>query len=171
DLGASAAFVAEPEEPSIDRRPPHDPRIPFLDAAKISGIAAGGFALWVAVFAPYWVSLYGSIPLAVAQTYAFSAWMIGHVLLALFSRSAHDPLHRIGLLSNRVLLLWMAGALGFLATALLVPAVGQLLNVVPVPMAGTGTIMIFVFLCMAGFELAKIVKAGQVSPSMEKRGG
>ena len=164
DLGASASFVAEPAEPSIDRRPPHDPRIPFLDAAMIPGIAAGGFALWVAVFAPYWVTLHANVPLPMAQTYAFSAWMIGHVLLALFSRSAHDPLYRIGLFSNRVLLLWMAGALGFLATALLVPAVGQHLNVVPVTPGGAAILILFVILCMAGFELAKIVKAGRGSP-------
>ncbi|MDD1665318.1 MAG: cation-transporting P-type ATPase [Methanomicrobiales archaeon] len=171
DLGASASFVAEPAEPSIDRRPPHDPRVPFLDAAMISGIAAGGFALWVAVFAPYWVTLHGNVPLPMAQTYAFSAWMIGHVLLALFSRSAHDPLYRIGLFSNRVLLVWMAGALGFLATAVLVPAVGQHLSVVPVTPGGAAVLILFVILCMAGFELAKIGKAGQDSPSMEKKGG
>lgn len=171
DLGASASFVAEPAEPSIDGRPPHDPRIPFLDAAMISGIAAGGFALWVAVFAPYWVSLHGNIPLAMAQTYAFSAWMIGHILLALFSRSTHDPLYRIGLLSNRVLILWMAGALGFLAAVLLVPAVGQHLNVVPVSPGGIAVLVPFVILCMAGFELAKIVKAGRDLPSVEKREG
>ncbi len=170
DLGASASFVAEPAEPSIDRRPPHDPRIPFLNAAMISGIAAGGFALWVAVFAPYWVTLHGNVPLPMAQTYAFSAWMIGHVLLALFSRSAHDPLYRIGLFSNRVLLVWMAGALGFLATAVLVPAVGQHLSVVPVTPGGAAILILFVILCMAGFELAKIGKAGQDSPSMEKKG-
>ncbi len=28
DLGASASFVAEPPEPSIDQRPPHDPKDP-----------------------------------------------------------------------------------------------------------------------------------------------
>jgi Ca2+-transporting ATPase len=171
DLGASASFVAEPAEPSIDRRPPHDPRVPFLDAAMISGIAAGGFALWVAVFAPYWVTLHGNVPLPMAQTYAFSAWMIGHVLLALFSRSTHDPLYRIGLFSNRVLLVWMAGALGFLATAVLVPAVGQHLSVVPVTPGGAAVLILFVILCMAGFELAKIGKAGRDSPSMEKKGG
>ena len=170
DLGASASFVAEPAEPSTDLRPPHDPRVPFLHSAMISGIAAGGFALWVAVFAPYWVSLHGNIPLATAQTYAFSAWMIGHVLLALFSRSARDPLYRIGLFSNRVLLLWMAGALGFLAAILLVPAVGQHLSVVPVTPAAAAMLILFVFLCMAGFELAKIVKAGRHSPSGEKEG-
>jgi Ca2+-transporting ATPase len=171
DLGASAAFVAEPGEPSIDVRPPRDPRVPFLDAAMISGIAAGGFALWVAVFAPYWVSLHGNIPLATAQTYAFSAWMVGHILLALFSRSARDPLYRIGFLSNRVLLLWMAGALGFLTAILLLPAAGEHLNVVPVSAGGFAVLVLFVILCMAGFELAKIAGAAGTRPPAGKAGG
>jgi Ca2+-transporting ATPase len=171
DLGASASFVAEPAEPSLDRRPPRDPRVPFLDAGMISGIAAGGIALWAAVFLPYWFSLRGGTPLPVAQTYAFSAWMTGHVLLALFSRSAQDPLYRIGFLSNRVLLIWMAGALGFLAAAILVPWVGQQLNVVPVPPEGIAAMAIFVTLCMAGFELVKIGRAAQNPVSYEKKTG
>ncbi|HXW98530.1 MAG TPA: cation-transporting P-type ATPase [Methanomicrobiales archaeon] len=159
DLGASASFVAEPAEPSIDRRPPRDPRVPFLDAGMVAGIALGGFALWLAVFAPYVFSLYAGISPDLARTYAFSAWMIGHVLLALFSRSARDPLYRIGLFTNRALLLWMAGALGFLAVILLVPAAGQHLNVVPVSAGAAATLVVFVFLCMAGFEVMKIARS------------
>jgi Ca2+-transporting ATPase len=164
DLGASASFVAEPAEPSIDRRPPRDPRVPFLDAGMVRGIAWGGASLWAAVFFPYWVSLHGDIPLAMARTYAFSAWMIGHVLLAFFSRSAHDPLYRIGLLTNRVLLAWTAGALGFLATAILVPPVGERLNVVPVTPAGAAMVVIFALLCMAGLELMKIARTSRGRP-------
>ena len=162
DLGASASFVAEPAEPSIDRRPPRDPRVPFLDRAMITGIAAGGIALWTAVFVTYGASIRLGLPLPLAQTYAFSAWMIGHVLLALFSRSAHDPLSRIGVFSNRVLLLWMAGALGFLAAAILIPALGQHLNIVPVTLPGITAVVIFAFLCMVGFELARVWRARRI---------
>jgi len=162
DLGASASFVAEPAEPSIDRRPPRDPRVPFLDRAMITGIAAGGIALWTAVFVTYGASIRLGLPLPLAQTYAFSAWMIGHVLLALFSRSAHDPLYRIGVFSNRVLLLWMAGALGFLAAAILIPALGQHLNIVPVTLPGITAVVIFAFLCMVGFELARVWKVRRI---------
>ena len=170
DLGASASFVAEPAEPSIDRRPPRDPRVPFLDAGMVTGIALGGFALWLAVFAPYGFSLSAGISPDLARTYAFSAWMVGHVLLALFSRSAHDPLYRIGLFTNRVLLLWMAGALGFLAAILLVPAAGQHLNVVPVTPPAIAAVVVFVFLCMAGFELVKIAGSVRRGGSL-RRGG
>ena len=122
DLGASASFVAEPPEPSIDRRPPHDPKVPFLNTSMVRGIALGGIALWVAVFVPYWYALVLGISPGIAQTAAFSAWMIGHILLAFFSRSAHDPLSRIGVFTNHVMVLWAAGALAFLAVLLGVPA-------------------------------------------------
>jgi Ca2+-transporting ATPase len=166
DIGASASFVAEPAEASIDRRPPRDPRVPFLDRPMILGIAAGGIALWVAVFIPYWASLARGAAPELAGTYAFTAWMIGHVFLALFSRSAHDPLYRIGFLSNRVLLAWMAGALGFLAAALLVPALGVHLNVVPIGPAAACAILAFTLLCMAGFELVKVLQVfrNQIPP-------
>jgi Ca2+-transporting ATPase len=161
DLGASASFVAEPPEPSIDQRPPHDPRIPFLNTPMVTGIALGGAALWVAVFIPYWSALYLSVPLAAAQTAAFSSWMIGHILLAFFSRSAHDPLYHIGVFSNRVMVLWAAGAATFLALLLGVPAIGQRFGITPIT---AGTILMitgFALVCMAGFELAKILKKSE----------
>jgi Ca2+-transporting ATPase len=157
DLGASASFVAEPAEPSIDQRPPHDPRIPFLSTPMVTGIALGSAALWVAVFVPYWSALHQSIPLAAAQTAAFSSWMIGHILLAFFSRSAYDPLSGIGVFTNHVMVLWAAGALAFLAILLGVPAAGERFGLTQVPAATILAIAGFAFVCMGGFELAKIV--------------
>jgi Ca2+-transporting ATPase len=164
DLGASASFVAEPPEPSIDRRPPHDPRIPFLNTRMLTGIALGGIALWVAVFVPYWSSFHLGVPLAAAQTAAFSSWMIGHILLAYFSRSAHDPLYRIGVFSNRVMVLWAAGALIFLALLLGVPEIGQRLGITHLTAATVLIIAVFSFVCMAGFEVAKIVRKSNSNP-------
>ena len=84
--------------------------------------------------------------------------MIGHILLAFFSRSAHDPLYHIGVFSNRVMVLWAAGAATFLAFLLGVPAIGQRFGITPIT---AGTILMitgFALVCMAGFELAKILK-------------
>jgi P-type Ca2+ transporter type 2C len=159
DLGASASFVAEPPEPSIDQRPPHDPKIPFLDTPMMMGIALGGAALWLAVFMPYWAASSLGIPLAAAQTAAFSSWMIGHILLAFFSRSSHDPLYRIGVFSNRVMLLWAAGALVFLALLLGIPSFGERFGITSISAELLLLITGFALACMAGFELAKIVKS------------
>jgi hypothetical protein len=64
----------------------------------------------------------------------------------------------------------MAGALGFLAAALLFPAVGGLLNMVPVDPAVLAVVLAFTFLCMAGFELVKVGRAIRSPPSPERTG-
>jgi hypothetical protein len=66
------------------------------------------------------------------------------------------------------MVIWAAGALAFLALLLSVPAAAERFGLTQVP---AGTIVIiagFAFICMAGFELVKIVKtresrAGSVS--------
>lgn len=158
DLGASASFVAEPPEPSIHERPPRNPRTPFLDTPMLTGIALGGLALFVTVFFTYWLALYQNLPLVTAQTAAFSAWILGHVLLAYVSRSAHDPLYRIGLFTNRVMLVWAAGACAFLALVLNVPLAGQQIGIVPIGAGSVAIIAGIAVVCMAGFELVKIMK-------------
>jgi hypothetical protein len=83
---------------------------------------------------------------------------VGHVLLAFVSRSAQDPLYRIGLFTNRVMLVWAAGAFAFLALTLTVPIIGQQIGIVPI---GAGSVVIIAgiaIVCMAGFELVKIIK-------------
>ncbi len=160
DLGASASFVAEPPEPSIDSRPPRNPRTPFLDRAMVTGIGAGGLALLVTVFVPYWYLLSRGETVALAQTAAFSAWLIGHVLLAFVSRSSTDPLHRVGFLSNRVMLLWGAGAMLFLALALAIPAFGDRLGLTGMGIGHLVPVTGLAVLCMGVYELVKAGMAG-----------
>jgi len=83
--------------------------------------------------------------------------MIGHILLAFFSRSAHDPLFRIGVFTNRVMVLWAAGALAFLAIILGVPEAGERFGLTQISAITVLAIAGFAFVCMAGFEVAKIV--------------
>jgi Ca2+-transporting ATPase len=158
DLGASASFVAEPPEPSIHERPPRNSRTPFLDTPMLTGIALGGLALFVTVFFTYWIALYQNLSLVTAQTAAFTAWILGHVLLAYVSRSAQDPLYRIGLFTNRVMLLWAAGACAFLALVLTVPLAGQQIGIVPIGAGSIAAIAGIAVVCMTGFELVKIMK-------------
>jgi Ca2+-transporting ATPase len=158
DLGASASFVAEPPEPSIHERPPRNPRTPFLDTSMLTGIALGGLALFVTVFLTYWLAISRGVPLDAARTGAFTAWILGHVLLAYVSRSARDPLYRIGLFTNRVMLLWAAGAFAFLALVLTVPLAGQKIGIVPVSAGSIALIAGTAIVCMGGFELAKIFR-------------
>ncbi|MCX6684910.1 MAG: cation-transporting P-type ATPase [Methanoregula sp.] len=159
DLGASASFVAEPAEPSVDVRPPRDPRSPFLNTPMLSGIAVGGIALFLTVFLTYWLALHQGFDGTTAATAAFSAWITGHILLAFVSRSTHDPLYRIGILTNRVMVLWAAGAFLFLGLALSVPLIGQRVGVSAITPGNFMIIVLIAVVFMAGFEISKIVRS------------
>ena len=112
DLAASATFVAEPEEAGTMNRPPIGLKEKFINRNMRLTIAAGASSLFVAVSAAYLFTWFGnssleySQRLVLSQTVAFATWMLGHIFLALNFRSEKEPLVKLGLLSNRVMVLW-----------------------------------------------------------------
>ncbi len=123
DIAASTSFVVEPAEPGLMERKPRDPSAKFLDPAMQKGIFRNAAALALAVLASYFIATFviGADP-ARARTIAFGTWMLGHVFLAVNMRSESEPLSKIGLFTNRLILLW--GAMSILAfmAAISVPA-------------------------------------------------
>ncbi len=59
DLAASATFVSEPGEGDVMKRPPRDPRRPFMDGRMVSSIFASAAGLFAAVTAAYLATWYG----------------------------------------------------------------------------------------------------------------
>ena len=109
DLAASATFVAEPAETGIMNKPPNDPKEKFLNKGMLTSLALGSLSLFAAVTATYLFTWYQnpfSSAIQHAQTVAFATWMIGHILLALNFRSEKEPLSKLGVLSNKVMVLW-----------------------------------------------------------------
>jgi len=82
DLGASITFVAEPAERDVMAQPPRDPRRQFMDRPMQAGILLGGLSLGAAVLTGYLGTLQFGGSTRSAQTAAFVAWMVGHVVLA-----------------------------------------------------------------------------------------
>lgn len=116
DLGASVTFVSEPAEDDVMRRPPRDPRAPFMDRSMVWGIVAGGLSLSAVVLCGYLGALQLGADVAHAQTAAFAAWMLGHVVLAAHMR-AERQLLATSLLSNKAFLAWAASAVLLVVTA------------------------------------------------------
>jgi Ca2+-transporting ATPase len=112
DLAASATFVAEPEESGAMQRPPTDPNQRFMNRNMQLNIVLGALSLFAAVSVCFLFTWYANPNLALgqrlalAQTVAFATWMVGHIFLALNFRSEKEPLHKLGLLSNKIMLLW-----------------------------------------------------------------
>ncbi len=60
---------------------------------------------------------------------AFATWLMGHVMLALHLRSEREPLLRLGILSNRVMIAWAAATTVVLLLATAAPAIRSMFKV------------------------------------------
>ncbi len=157
DLGASAAFVAEKAEGDMMKRRPRDPKKEFMDRKMVSSIFVGGVSLFAAVSASYLYTWYTGGGLVVAQTVAFSTWLLGHILLAFNMRSLKEPLARMGYTSNRVMLLWAFAAFMLLIIAVPLPFLHEALKLQSMSLAQWGLVIVCAFIATFWLEARKLI--------------
>ncbi|MGD0353531.1 MAG: cation-transporting P-type ATPase [Dehalococcoidia bacterium] len=114
DLAASTTFVVEPMEPGTMQRPPREQKEKFINGSMLTNISVGSISLAAAVLINYLLVWYRGWGAVQAQTIAFATWLIGHIFLAVTMRSHREPIWKIGILSNKAMLVWAATALAFL---------------------------------------------------------
>ena len=164
DLAASATFVAEPEEEGIMIRPPTDPKERFMNRKMLVSIALGAISLFAAVSATYLFTWYGNPNMEFAerqvlsQTVAFATWMLGHVFLAFNFRSEKEPLTRLGVFSNRVMLLWALIVVATLLVATSLPAVNASLRITNLYISNWVLVLGVAFAATFWMELKKLFK-------------
>jgi Ca2+-transporting ATPase len=133
DLAASAGFVAEKAEADVMTARPRPKSASLFDRGELVDLFVKGAFLFAAVTGVYlWARAVG-LPFEVQRTLAFSSWIVGHVALALESRSDRRSLLTLGVFSNRVIDLWALTAAAFLLIWVYVPVLGSGLNLTPVP--------------------------------------
>jgi Ca2+-transporting ATPase len=158
DLAASATFANEPAEADVMLQKPRNPKARFLDRPMATSIFSAGAGLFAAVSVVYLVTWYSSGgDLVRAQTAAFVAWLLGHVLLAFNLRSRREPLFRLGFFSNRLMILWAVGAIAFVLFAALVPGVQNLLKTTT--LSGQDWLLVLIATVMGTFwiEIGKVI--------------
>ncbi|HEX9008562.1 MAG TPA: HAD-IC family P-type ATPase, partial [Patescibacteria group bacterium] len=156
DLAASAGFVFEPKEKDIYTRPPLRPDQNVLDKPAIYDIVLKGFLLFTGVVGIYLIATNLHLGVSVARTYAFSAWIFGQLLLALFSRSDKETVVALGFFDNMVINIWGSCALLFLFLAINIPTIGMRFNLTKVSGFDLLTIFLTMLLLMDVIELKKI---------------
>lgn len=136
DLAASATFIAEPAEKNIMNKPPLDPHEKFMDRSMLTNIMLGALSLFAAVSITYLFTWFSNTNLAdqnsrllLSQTVAFATWMFGHIFLAFNFRSEKEPLIRLGIFSNKIMILWAVIAIGTLLVGTSLPIVNLSLRV------------------------------------------
>jgi Ca2+-transporting ATPase len=121
DLAASAGFVAEPKEKDIYSRPPRGRGADVLSRSVVRDIFINATALFSSVILAYFYARHRNLSLGQIRTFAFSAWIFGHVALAFISRSRRESIAAIGIFTNKIINVWAVAAVLFLAAGIYFP--------------------------------------------------
>lgn len=105
-LGLMLSF--EPKEPGLMMRLPLDPRKPLLNGELITRIVVVGLLLLIGSFGLFEWQLRQGHSLAVARTCAVNIFVFGEIFYLFNCRSLRYSMFRIGLFSNRWVLLGVA---------------------------------------------------------------
>lgn len=156
DLAASAGFVGEPIEKTIYSRPPRNPKAKLFDAKLIFEIFIGGITLFVAVMAAYFYARFFNLDLILVQTFAFTAWIIGHMVLAYVSRSENIPLYKLGVFTNKTMNWWLVAVGVFLVLIFGVSSINAGFKLAPITLIQFVLIFLMSFVIIGWLELRKI---------------
>ena len=158
DLAASSGFVAEREEADVMKRPPRNPKERFMTRAMFVSIFVSALGLFVAVSMCYLLTYYWTGNLVHAQTVAFATWILTHIFLAFNLRSERQPLFRLGVLSNRVMVTWAIAALVTLLLGVTVPVLQTLLKASTLTMFDWALVLSVSFASTFWLEVVKWVR-------------
>ncbi len=156
DLAASAGFVAEPREKNIYTRSPRDPQKPIFGKPEVTDILMKSVLLAAVVETVFLASYYRQPNLALAQTSAFTAWIIGHVVMAFVSRSDKESILSVGVFSNRVMDAWAIAALIVLLVGMYVPGINHLFHLTPLSLTRFLIIAVITIVVILLLELKKL---------------
>ncbi|MCW4009981.1 MAG: cation-transporting P-type ATPase [Candidatus Bathyarchaeota archaeon] len=158
DLAASATFVAEPQEAGTMHKPPLNPKEKFMNKPMITTMALGALSLFAAVSTSYLFAWYTTGNLGLAQTMAFATWMVGHIFLALNFRSEQQPLVKLGLRSNKLMLLWALVVAVTIIAATSLPVLNDSLKTTNLGWANWAVVLAVSFTATFWMELKKLLK-------------
>jgi Ca2+-transporting ATPase len=156
DLAASAGFVAEAKEKNIYSRPPRDPKEDILNNQAIKDVLTKGAFLFIGVISVYFYAGSLNLSLKEAQTFAFSAWIFGHIFLAYISRSDTEPIFSLGVFSNKVINLWAVAAITFLVLGIYLPFLNVRFNLAPISFTRLILIALVMMFIIGLLEIRKI---------------
>lgn len=118
DIGASIAFVSEPEAPAAMTRPPRPPGARFVDTPFLRALLASALTLALAVAPTYLLLTNAGGDLGQARAGAVFAWLAGHGLIAWSLRARPGLSWR----RNPAFPAWALAAVAVAATAAVTPA-------------------------------------------------
>jgi Ca2+-transporting ATPase len=139
-------------------RPPIDPNEKFMNRAMQKSLVIGALSLFAAVSTSFLYTWYQTQNIAQAQTMAFATWMLGHIFLALNFRSEKEPLVKLGLFSNKIMILWALAVVATLILGISLPFVHDSLKITNLSLLDWALVVGVSFLATFWMELKKILQ-------------
>ncbi|MCZ7356830.1 MAG: cation-transporting P-type ATPase [Candidatus Methanoperedens sp.] len=160
DLAASAGFVAEAKEKNVYSRPPRDPKEDILNNRAVKDLLTKGAILFIGVISVYLYARSQNLSLRETQTFAFSAWMFGHIFLAYISRSDKESIFSLGIFTNRVINLWAVAAVTFLVLGIYIPFLNDRFNLSPIDFIQLIFVALAMIFIVGLLEIKKLLSFG-----------
>ncbi|MGW6195546.1 cation-translocating P-type ATPase [Kribbella sp. NPDC055110] len=153
DIGASIAFVSEPEAPAAMTRPPRSPRAKFVDSTFLQALLACALTLALAVAPAYLLLLNAGATTEQARNGAVFAWLVAHTFIAWSLRARPGLSWR----RNPAFPIWTLSALVVAALAATTPA-AALLRLEPLTPGQLATTATTATTTLCGVALAWIIR-------------
>ncbi len=157
DLASSTIFVTEQKEPDLLQRMPEDVQ-KYLKSTMLKKIFVNGIGLASGITVLYTFLYYQTGDLVLAQTAAFSTWLLGHICLALNMKQRELPLLKQGIFSNRFASLWLAGMIVLTTAMTNIPTLFPYLKTTFLPLWVWEIILIVVIATTFWIEIKKIFR-------------
>ena len=159
DSFPALALGVEKGEPDIMDIPPRDPDEAILDRRMLMGVSFQSLAVAGASLAAYLTALgaYGVENIVEVRTITFTTLILSELLRAYSSRSQKYTLFKIGIFSNKKMLLATAGAFLLLMAVLYIPFMNDIFYTFPLNGGDWKIVLSFAFIPLVVGELSKIV--------------
>ena len=153
----SVVFEAEPEDPTIMRRPPRDPKERLFGARLVGLCLLQGASVLLIVLAVFMVSLYRWQDEGETRALTFATLIVANLGLIFSNRSA--DLSVVGMLRSPNRALWwvVGSALALFAIVFYVPPVRALFRMAPLHGVDVAVCVAAGVLSVAWFDLAKMI--------------
>jgi Ca2+-transporting ATPase len=119
-----------------------------------------GVVLFAAVMSVYFYAQSRNLSLRETQTYAFSAWIFGHIFLAYISRSDKESIFSLGIFSNKIINLWAVAAVTFLVLGIYIPFLNDRFNLADIDIIQLILIALVMVFIIGLLEVKKILSNG-----------
>jgi Ca2+-transporting ATPase len=158
DLGASTTFTVEKPESDIMKQPPRNPKEKFLNKEFLKELLKGSLCLTFCVFGVYFIGLQLTKQVAVGQSMAFASWTIGHLILAMNSRTKSQPIIFHGLFSNKLYFIWAFGAITTLLLVNYVSFLKKVMGIITLSIMQWSIVIAFSIISSIWIEIWKCIR-------------